>query len=161
MFPISCNAVGDIITLASIVADIARALSDTRGSIMEYRAFTEDLDTMHATLVAISRIAESCSDDRLRQRVVREVSRCWNDIQTALESVAKFSALDIDEDSVRQTGFRDKFQRQWFKLEWRFLKRAEVQEFQDKFRASMHRLNAFSGILNKYVGFICTKPVVR
>ena len=43
MVPITCNAVGDILALATLVLDVIRALNDARGSASEYRTFVDEL----------------------------------------------------------------------------------------------------------------------
>jgi hypothetical protein len=93
MFIISCNAVGDIITIASIVPDIARALNDACGSIAKYCAFIAELETMPTTLNAILRLALDYTDEELRQRVVREVDLSCKDIEDAFKRISSLSSL--------------------------------------------------------------------
>jgi hypothetical protein len=106
---------------------------------------------MHTALHAISRLARDCTDDALRRRVVREVDMSCKDIGDGLKRIANLSSLGNDSPSVGSTGLRVKISRQWYKLEWRFLKRGEVQELQAKFKASTQRLTALLAILNQCV----------
>jgi hypothetical protein len=149
MFPISCNAVGDVLTIASIILDIARALNDARGSVAEYRAFVAELETMHTSLNAISRLVQDCTDSALRQTVVREVDLSYQDIEDAFNRIASLSLLGSDEaPPMGSSGLRVNISRQWFKLEWRFLKRGDGQGFQSKLKVSTQRLSTLLVILN-------------
>ncbi|VDC00283.1 unnamed protein product [Peniophora sp. CBMAI 1063] len=146
MFPITFNAVGDIATFASLMFDIARALSETRGSPSEYRAFTAELSSLHVVLTSVTRIAESTTDSALRAEIVREVNLCSNDVQRALKRIVKFSALG--QESGTDHPLCVKLKRQWFKLEWRFGQRHNVREVRAELSLTTQRLTAYLVIVN-------------
>ncbi|KZV61778.1 hypothetical protein PENSPDRAFT_274656 [Peniophora sp. CONT] len=138
MIPITCNAVGDIINLASLILDVARALNDTRGSASEYRNFAGELNALHAMLTSAARIAEGSVDNALRDEIIREVDQCGRDVQRALSHIAKFSALGRDNDAG--SARRVKLARHWYKLEWRFAQRNEAQAVRRELTTATQRL---------------------
>ncbi|KZV61775.1 hypothetical protein PENSPDRAFT_274540 [Peniophora sp. CONT] len=138
MIPITCNAVGDILALATLVVDVARALNDARGSSSEYRSFIHELNAVHAMLTSAARIAEDSIDGALRDQIIRTVDQCGGDIQRALARLAKFSTLGCD--GVAGDGLRLKLKRNWYKVEWRFLQRDEAQTFQKELTMATQRL---------------------
>ena len=133
--------------LAALVLDVARALNDSRGSTSEYRAFTAELNSLHIVLASVSRVAEFTKDDKLRAEIVREVDRCGGDVERALGRVLKFSTLSAD-GSVDKKTLRIKMKRQWYKLEWRFGQRGNVQEIRAELAVATQRLSAYLAISN-------------
>ncbi|KZV62436.1 ankyrin [Peniophora sp. CONT] len=140
MIPITCNAVGDIIAIAALVLDVARALKDTRGSASEYRRFSGDLDALHKMLTTTARVAGDSVDNVLRDEIIHEVAQCARDVQSALSRIAKFSALD--ENVTVGGGLRVKLKRNWYKLEWRLARRDEAQTVRDELANATQRLTA-------------------
>lgn len=140
MFPITCNAVGDIAALATLVMDVAHALNDTRGSSSEYHAFADELNAMHVMLTSAARIAEDSMDGSLRDQIIRTVDQCGVDIQQVLARIAKFSPLDHD--GAIGDGLRLKMKRNWYKVEWRLLQRDEAQTFRKELAMVTRRLTA-------------------
>ncbi|KZV72421.1 hypothetical protein PENSPDRAFT_363417 [Peniophora sp. CONT] len=146
MIPITCNAVGDIIAVATLVLDIARALDESRGSPAKYRAFTSELKSLHIVLASVARVAELTNDALLRDEIVREVDRCGNDVRRTLERVAKFSALgrDASSDDI----LRIRMKRQWYKLEWRFGYHGSAESVRDDLAMATQRLTVYLVVLN-------------
>ena len=146
MFPLTCNAVGDILALAALVLDVARALSESGGSPSEYRTFVGELNSLNIVLSSVGRVAQLTTDERLRGEIVREVDRCGCDIQKALERVAKFSELGRHGQGTDV--LRVKLRRQWYKLEWRFGMRGNAQEARTQLAIVTQRLTAYLVISN-------------
>lgn len=146
MIPITCNAVGDIIALASLVLDIARALNDTRGAASEYRSFSDELNGFHTMLTTAARVAKDTDDDALRDEIVREVDRCGHDVQGALTRIGKFSALDAN--AARGSGVCVKLKRHWYKIEWRFGKWDQVQTGRKELSMATQRITALLTVSN-------------
>ncbi|KZV74386.1 hypothetical protein PENSPDRAFT_204182 [Peniophora sp. CONT] len=146
MFPITCNAVGDIITLASLVLDITRALNEARGSASEYRVFIAELNTLHILLTSVARVAQDSIDGALRSEILAEIDRCGCHIRYALERIAKFSVLSHD--AAASDGLRVKFKRQLYKIEWRFARRSDIQAVRADLSIATQRLTALLIVAN-------------
>jgi hypothetical protein len=151
MFPITCNAVGDIIAVAALIADIVSALKETSGSPAHYRGFIRELNSMRVVLDSIGRIADRCNDGDLRCTIVDEVQDCCLVLEDGAQRIAKFSPLGHDMSSTDSSRFR--LARFWYKVEWRIMKQGEIDKFTTKFSASRQRLTTFMVILSnsKYV----------
>ena len=145
MIPITCNAVGDIIALATLVLDAISALNDARGSAAEHRRFKNELKGLHTILEAAARVATDTVDDALRKGIIREVDECGEDVQEALRRVAKFSAMDTPGDGLRGRAARTRY-----KLEWRFARRDEVQTARKEFAWATQRLTTLLVLSNAY-----------
>ena len=144
MIPITCNAVGDILALATLVLDIAHALNDSRGSSAEYRAFTTELNSLNIVLASVARVAELTADVKLRAEIVYEADRCGKDIQRGLDRIVKFSLLGLNEHKCAP--LRVKLKRQWYKVDWHFGARTSVQEVRAELAAATQRLSAYMAI---------------
>ena len=151
--PITCNAVGDILALATLVLDIIHALNDARGSPAEYRKFKSDPNAIHTMLTAAARIAKDTFDDVLRDEIVREVDECGQDIQQALARVAKFSTLDGNGGAA--SGLRVKLKRHWHKVEWCLLQRDETQAVRKELALATQRLTTLLVISEAYAQLFC------
>lgn len=149
MFPLTCNAIGDIVTLASLVFDIIRALNETRGSALEYRVLAGELNAMHTMLTAVERVVQDTANERLRYEILKEVDRCGQDVQNALARIIKFSALGHAGTPVHSQ--RIYLARQWYKLEWRFIQRGALQAVRAEMQTATQRLTALLVISNAYV----------
>ncbi|VDC01534.1 unnamed protein product [Peniophora sp. CBMAI 1063] len=146
MFPITCNAVGDIVVLATFVLDIARALSESSGSTSEYRSCIAELNSLHVVLASVARVAEYTADIGLQDEIVREAAECAVAVERVLERVAKFSLLD-PRDSLKGMPLI-RMKRLWYKLEWRFSQRGRVNEFRAELAVATQRLTAYLAVLN-------------
>ena len=146
MLFITCNAVGDIIALATLVLDIYNALKESRGSPAEYKALNAELKSLHIVLASIARVADLTSDTLLQDEILREVERCGNDIRRAIEKIAKFSALGRE--AASDHVLRVRLKRQLYKLEWRFRYRGNVQTVREELALATQRLTAYLTISN-------------
>ena len=145
MIPITCNAVGDIIALTTLVLDAIRALNDARGSAAEHRKFKNELKGLHTILEAAARVANDSANGGLREEIIREVDECGQDVQEALERIAKFSAMETPGDGVRARAARTRY-----KLEWRFARRDEVQTARKELAMATQRLTTLLVLSNAY-----------
>ncbi|VDC06695.1 unnamed protein product [Peniophora sp. CBMAI 1063] len=146
MVAITCNAVGDIIAVASFILDIARALNDIRGSAFQYRSFTEELHGLHTMLTIAARIAVNCADKALSDEIVRKVDQCGRDVQRAFERIAQFSVLG--EDHVTGEASRIKLKRQWIKVKWHFTQHEDTQTAREELAMATQRLTALLVLSN-------------
>ena len=97
MIPITCNAVGDILALAELLVDVVRALNDARGSALEYRTFTRELDGLRTMLTTAARVAEDSADRALRDEIIREVDQCGRDVQLVVYARLRGGCSDDDD----------------------------------------------------------------
>ena len=149
MIPITCNAVGDILALAELLVDVVRALNDARGSALEYRTFTRELDGLRTMLTTAARVAEDSADRALRDEIIREVDQCGRDVQLALARIAKFSELGHGSSSA--SGMRARLARHRYKLEWRFFQRDDVQTVRKELATATQRLTTLLVLSNACV----------
>ncbi|KZV65323.1 hypothetical protein PENSPDRAFT_737772 [Peniophora sp. CONT] len=133
MFPISCNAFGDIATMITIAYTIAQALDDARGSADEYRAFAYVLRAFGELLEEIKELHASASDDAVSPRVLVGINGCCEVLEDARLKVARYGGL---EDAHEKTSLR----RVVLKLRWRLLKRDEVERLRVKLLSRMEIL---------------------
>ncbi|VDB92115.1 unnamed protein product [Peniophora sp. CBMAI 1063] len=146
MIPITCNAVGDILALATLFLDIARALDESRGSPAKWRTLNSELKSLHIVLTSVARVAEHTADTLLRDEIVREVNRCSDDVRRALERVAEFSMLGRDESPDDVCSI--KMKRQWYKLKWRFGYHGSAESIRAELAAATNRLTAYLVVSN-------------
>ena len=145
MFPITCNAVGDIIALAELVLDLARAMNDIHGSPASYRALDLDLKSLHIVLASVHRAAQLTNDTLLREQIVGQVKQYEASVRRALERIAKFSALGragTADDSTRV-----KVKRQWYKIEWR-LRQGSIDTIREELASVTQRLATYLAVSN-------------
>ena len=140
MLSISCNAVGDILALATLVLDIYRALDDAHGSPAKYRALVSELKSLHVVLASVARIAEHTTDEILRDEIFCEVDRCGGEVRTALERVAKFSLLARNDSTDGAPRVRMK--RQYYKLKLLTF-REDIADLREEIGRATQRLTIY------------------
>lgn len=145
MFPISCNAFGDIVAVVQIVRDIVVALDDTRGAAEEYRQFVHVLTTLGTVMEEVYCLAKDSRNEGLKQAVLAEIRRVCDDISSATDGIADYDKLaEASTRSPRGPGYSRQL---LSKLRWRFLKASDANKYTRRFSESLQRLNAFIGIL--------------
>jgi hypothetical protein len=147
MFPITCNAFGDIVSMINIVTSIIKALDETRGSMAEYRVFKEELIVLQNTLASIDRVAERSSDEVLRSHTLNEVNACCTIVHGAMLRMAKFDIL-VQKNEDIQT-FSARIVKQWRKIKWIKAKKGVVAEYKDKIEARRRALDTLLITLNQ------------
>ncbi|KZV61198.1 hypothetical protein PENSPDRAFT_693617 [Peniophora sp. CONT] len=140
MFPISCNAFGDIVAVVQIVHDIVVALDGARGAAEEYRQFIHVLSALGAVMDGVYCLAKDSQDENLKQIVLEEVRRCCVDINSAHSSVARFEKLEETSSGLSAGGIITK-------LHWHFRKASDAAKYAKRFGESHQRLNSFIGLL--------------
>ena len=143
MIPITCNAVGDILALATLVLDVIRALNDAKGSASEYRVFFDELNGLHTILASAARVAKDSVDDALREQIIREVDQCGRNAQDSLARVVDFSAIDTIGDGLRALAARTRY-----KLQWRFFRRDQAQIVRRELATAIQRLTLLLVVSN-------------
>jgi hypothetical protein len=146
---VQCNAIGDFIAIATLIADLIAALKEAGGSADKYRSFIRELAAMRVALEAVSKVAERCTDAKLREAIVEEVKDCCITVEEAAKCVAKFSPLG--QDMPKPNGNFVRLSRLWYKVEWKVMKQSSIDELKVRFVESQRRLTQYIVILNKCV----------
>ena len=146
MFPISCNAFGDIVAVVQIVRDIVVALNDARGAADEYKQFIHVLTALGTVMGEVYDLAQASQNETLRQAVLDEVQVCCININSAHKSITGFEKFaDTSTDIPRG-------KRVFVKLHWHFLRASDAAKYAQRFTESHNRLNTYIGLLAQYVG---------
>ena len=146
MFPISCNAFGDIVAAAELVRAIVVALDDSRGAAKEYQLFVHVLTGLGTAMGEAYELAKVSRNDALRQAVLEEVQLCCISINNAHKSIAGFEKL-VQTSDQSSPGKRAGII--FAKLHWRFLRTSDVVEYTKRFSESHHRLNTYISLLTQ------------
>jgi hypothetical protein len=147
MFPITFNALGDIVSMISIVASIIKALNETRGSTTEHRVFKGELVALQNTLTSIYRVAKRSSIEVLRNQTLNEVNACYTIVQEATRRIAKFDILELSNEDVNTISAR--IRREWKKVIWLWVKKQDVAAYKDKIEARRRALDTLLMALNQ------------
>ncbi|VDC01797.1 unnamed protein product [Peniophora sp. CBMAI 1063] len=143
MFPITCNAIGDIIAVVQLIRDIAVALNDVRGAAEEYRQFTRVLTALGTVMAEVYGLTLASHNETLKQAVLEEVQLCCADINNAHNSISGFEVLE--ETSLGHK--RNATQRALKKIQWHLLRASDVAKYAQRFGESHERLNSFVSLL--------------
>ncbi|VDC01806.1 unnamed protein product [Peniophora sp. CBMAI 1063] len=139
MFPITCNAFGDIIAVVHLVWDVVIALDDARGATEDYRQFVHVLKTLATVMEECYCLANNCQNGGLKLAVLAEVQRVCGDISRATDSIVGYDRLaETSSRSPREI---------LVKLRWRFLKAPDAYKYVRCFNESLYRLNTLLSIL--------------
>lgn len=143
MFPITCNAFGDIIAVVHLVRDVVIALDDARGATEDYRQFVHVLKTLAIVMEECYCLANDCQNEGLKLAVLAEVQRVCGDISSATDRIAGYDRLaETSSRSSREV---------LIKLRWRFLKASDAFKYARRFNECLCRLNTLLSILGWYV----------
>ncbi|KZV65388.1 hypothetical protein PENSPDRAFT_756574 [Peniophora sp. CONT] len=145
MFPVTCNAFGDILAVAQLVRSIVVALDDARGATEEYMQFVHVLTALGTVMGEVYDLAKTSQNQTLRQAILEEVQRCCSGINSAHNSIAGFEKLAESSArssrSIRAGGIVTK-------LHWHFLRASEAAKYSKRFGDSHQRLNNLIGLLS-------------
>ena len=145
MFPITCNAFGDIVAVIQLIHDIVKALDDARGAADEYARFVHVLTTLGAVMEEVYCLAQQSRNEDLKQAVLAEARRVCDDISKATDSISGFDKLT---EASKRPGRGRVYSREVFaKLRWRFRKASDAEIYAKHFSESLQRLNAFISLL--------------
>ncbi|VDB90135.1 unnamed protein product [Peniophora sp. CBMAI 1063] len=137
MFPITFNAIGDILALAQLVRDVALALDDARGAAPEIRRFSHELKFLAFIIEKAHRMAETSSDNALKEAILTEVHLCYIELANAGKLTPGFDGLlpvnsDISNVARARTALK--------KLQWHFSKASEAATYATRFHDIERRL---------------------
>ena len=152
MFPITCNAFGDIVAVVNILYSIYTSLDEARGSAAEFASFKREIWELRSDLHVLMRVAENSPTEDFRKQIVAEVNECCSVIYDALSCLTEFHVLGSDilaESNVRD--FEARLSRTWKKLRWRFNKRKQAAELSVRLKERRSRLEFYLQVFNKFV----------
>ncbi|KAI1361058.1 hypothetical protein F5Y08DRAFT_348191 [Xylaria arbuscula] len=93
-FALTFGAIGDFISTAALVVDISRALSETKGSKIEYQGLIGDLDVLKTALMQVERSYDNHPQIReLEELLVASESsmrRCREQIEAFISEISKY-----------------------------------------------------------------------
>ena len=121
----SCSAVGDIISIVSLIRSIAIALNESRGSVKDFRDVYHELESLSSLLDACARQVEDSSDDDSKDKVFKEIGKCFVVISDELASMAPYASLSPIRSS--NNGIKERAERMGLKIRWRALRQSEAQ----------------------------------
>ena len=152
MFPISCNAVGDIIALVQLACQIVTALNESRGAQAECRELFAQLTSIAHVLEVSRHTIDSLRIDALRKIVDEQLASTSRYIQDGLGKVARFSDLLPQATTGRPT-LGDRAMTTWSCLKWEFLGKADVKACRDDFARAFQPLT--------FALFACVRTIAR
>jgi hypothetical protein len=92
--PITFGSVGDIISVSLLVKDVLVALSESRGSSVEYQEIIRELYILDRALLEIEQLSRQYASTleltALCQTAAKAVSECRNSVKTFLDRTAKY-----------------------------------------------------------------------
>ncbi|KZV96114.1 hypothetical protein EXIGLDRAFT_747834 [Exidia glandulosa HHB12029] len=139
MFPVTFNAIGDMIALLQVGLDIIKRLDSIRGARAEYRQLADELQALKPILLLYSRAIEALPDIDSRDLVLQPIASAYQDIGHALCLLANFDPLGL---SVlpRATRGRSRLRVVWSSLQWSLRGSADVKAGLEKLQKSVDRL---------------------
>ncbi|KZV92565.1 hypothetical protein EXIGLDRAFT_692587 [Exidia glandulosa HHB12029] len=129
MFPVSCNAIGDIIALVQLGIDVVKAINDSRGAKTEHHELTAELETLKAILEAV----ESFPNTPL---LTTPTTRAGDQMASALALLAEFEFSE----SVKARTVLSRVRSAWVGVRWTLRGRADVNNGLAKLSKSVDTL---------------------
>jgi hypothetical protein len=129
-------SVGDFIAVTTLIADLTRALSASKGASAEYQQLILDLQVVEITLVQIDQM--------------RLASQLNTSALNALSWIAKSTATSIADfmertkkyqDSLSAKGSGNKIKDLWMKVGWTMYKPAEIRSLQQRLQLDLGSIN--------------------
>lgn len=153
MFPITCNAFGDIVAVAQIICSLAKALKDSNGATQDYRDFAHGLEMTATVIQEVHSLAHNSSYETVRDVVLDNTRRCCADLQRANELTSGFESLIRAQSSgvSGSNGVVGRLSRGAHKLRWHFMKSSEAAEFTQRFRDYCSQIQLCVTLLNECV----------
>ena len=152
MFPITCNAFGDIVAVAQIICSIAKALKESGGAAQDYREFAHELYMTGSVMREVHRMVQESSNDALRELLLVCARSCCDDLEMANELTSGFAVLiSVQSESiasVSRLGAGKWLVQGVKKLRWHFMKSQEAARFTQLFRDHYGRIQLCLILLN-------------
>lgn len=123
MFPITCNAIGDIVTIIQLAITLAVCLSDTVGSSSEYRELTQTLHSYHTSLLTVIDVIDSDIVNFIFVSVlIPDVDACNKTMEKLMRYIEGYRALGMSSGG-----------KWWEKVVWALRVKGKVAKLEDKF----------------------------
>ena len=135
MFPITCNAFGDIVSAIQIIRDIATALNESRGATQACRDFAYGLERMSTTMEEAYQLASSSSNCAFQETVLNHVRHFSAQLHEASKRTSGFEVLLAAQDPAISTAFglRKWLYRRKKMLRWHFMRQAKAADYTKRF----------------------------
>ncbi|KZV66120.1 hypothetical protein PENSPDRAFT_99407 [Peniophora sp. CONT] len=147
MFPVTFNAIGDILALAQLLYDIVHTLDDARGAPAEIQRFAHELELLGIVIANVHRVGDASLDDALKEAVLTEARLCYVEIVNAGKLLPGFDSLlqsTVGNSSLGRARLMAK------KLQWHFMKASDAAAFATRFHDIYLRLSVLIGSLNHH-----------
>lgn len=110
------GSLGDFISTATLIINISRALSDSKGSKSDYHALVRDLDVLKTAVAHVERLHGNFPQTRelgdLRVACETSVRRCREQIEAFFAEIGKYEA------ALRPAGTKNRVTSAIAKLRW-------------------------------------------
>ncbi|KZV72222.1 hypothetical protein PENSPDRAFT_368477 [Peniophora sp. CONT] len=147
MVLITCNAIGDILAVAQLIRDIARALDDARGAAAEYQRLVLQLSIVGTVMEEAHRIADASREDALKTALLAAVRLCHIDIVNASKLLPGYENLSRPTTIGGWTLSRARTSAK--KLKWHLLKASDAAILADRLQTSQLRMNSIVVCMNR------------
>ncbi|KZV65383.1 hypothetical protein PENSPDRAFT_689945 [Peniophora sp. CONT] len=153
MFPITCNAFGDIVAVIQLVLELVKALDDTRGAAVKYRLFVQELESLSIMMGEAYRVAEG-APSTLQLLVLKEIQICTNNIEDAYRRTRGFEKLgESSQKRTVKTKLLKRLVRKPLglaakKAHWHFRRTTDAQKYREIFRDCLQRLDFIVGLIS-------------
>ncbi|VDB84833.1 unnamed protein product [Peniophora sp. CBMAI 1063] len=141
---------GDIIAVAQLIRDIAKALDEVRGASHDYRAFVQQLHNTASVLDEAYRVIRDIADGSLQAAIIDEVQACYVDLDRATERTTGFEALLFSKTS-HASGLhklRDRLSRRSKMLQWHFQRSSDMNDWNRSFHNRCVRIQTLLSLYN-------------
>ena len=127
MFPITSNAVGDIIALTQLAIQIARAVNETRGAAVEWRELHAQFTSIHRLLQLSQPTIASLEDVNHQSIVLEQLEIVSERVKEGLLYLARFDTDFATAENLReQSELAARAKRAWGSVKWEFLRKTDV-----------------------------------
>lgn len=123
MFPITCNAFGDIAAVVQVINEIVKAFDGVRGSKAQYSEFLHELLAFRDVLDEVQKLADKL-DAVQKDVLLNQVRQGCSVLDVSFPEMRRFQLLDDDGPPNPKTG--RSLKEQILKLDWRFIERDAV-----------------------------------
>lgn len=135
-FPITCNAVGDIVTIVQLALGIYQALNDSRGSSADFQDVSSEIRRLSRDLSQVQSVIQHADVPKdFADTISKDIASCQAIIDDFQERIAPFGRA-LGPRSVPR-GWALRAAR---KLDWRLRRKDEAIEFRktlDRYRLTV------------------------
>lgn len=132
----SFGSFGDIIATAQLAYRLAQALSDSRGSSVEYQELISELDTLSNALQSLNEfVRRQPFPPSVQNGIKHALSRCHTLMLSFMERIVGYQT------SLRKGGSGSKWRDSWRKIGWAVFRKEELVELKTKLMEQKATIN--------------------